>query len=412
MEGEILNIQAPIIFDESIAHCEIHAHQPYASSTFNNSDEIRIAVQNQDHCLLPSKSSLHVHGRIVKTDGQPVTNTSLVSNAICHLFEEARYEINAIEIDRNKNVGITSLMKNYVSLNPGQSSYLQNTGWLKVNDNNQSLTIDTAYFDVAIPLNMIFGFAEDYHKIIVNAKHEIILKRSQSNANAVSQTVPAAADVVEAFKIEINKIEWLLPSVRLSDTRKFQLLKYIEKDPSIPISFRTWELYEYPLLPTTSNHVWTVKTSTQLEKPRFVILGFQTNRKNNTRRSSSLFDHCNLTNVKLILNDQCYPYSNLNLNIARNQYALLYEMYTNFQANYYGKDPQPLLSRGEFIEHAPLAVIDCSKQNESLKYGPVDVRLEFQTSENFPAQTSAYCLILHDRIVEYKPISGGVKKLV
>ena len=86
-------------------------------------------------------------------------------------------------------------------------------------------------------------------------------------------------------------------------------------------------------------------------------------------------------------------------------------MYTNFQANYYGKEPQPLLSR-EFINFAPLVVIDCSKQNESLKYGPVHFRLEFKASENFPAQTSAYCLILHDRLVEYEPISGGVKKLV
>ena len=116
--------------------------------------------------------------------------------------------------------------------------------------------------------------------------------------------------------------------------------------------------------------------------------------------------------MKLFLNDQCYPYGNLNLNINRNQYAVLYEMYTNFQTNYYGKEPQPLLSKREFIDFAPLIVIDCSKQNESLKYGAVDVRLEFEASENFPAQTSAYCLILRDRLVEYKPISGGVKKLV
>ena len=44
------------------------------------------------------------------------------------------------------------------------------------------------------------------------------------------------------------------------------MMKYIEKDPLIPISFPNWELYEYPLLLIASNHVWTVKTSTQLEK--------------------------------------------------------------------------------------------------------------------------------------------------
>ena len=69
--------------------------------------------------------------------------------------------------------------------------------------------------------------------MVVNAGHELIL------TNAVIQT----AD--EQFKIIIDKIEWLLPSVKLSDARKFKLLKYIDKDPIIPICFRTWELYEY-----------------------------------------------------------------------------------------------------------------------------------------------------------------------
>ena len=128
---EILNIQAPVRFDESIASYEIHAHQPYASSSFNNSDEIRIAVQHQDLCILPSKSSLHVYGRLTRADGTTATTTTtLVSNAICYLFDEIRYELNGIEIDRCKNVGLASTIKGYVSLTPGQSYIMENAGWL------------------------------------------------------------------------------------------------------------------------------------------------------------------------------------------------------------------------------------------------------------------------------------------
>ena len=87
-------------------------------------------------------------------------------------------------------------------------------------------------------------------------------------------------------------------------------------------------------------------------------------------------------------------------------------MYANFQKSYYGKDSEPILKKINFLTHAPLIVIDCSKQNESLKSAPVDVRLEFEARDNFPALTSAYCLILHDRIVQYNPVSGDVKKLV
>lgn len=402
----MLNIRTAVVFDESIEHYEIHAHQPYATSLFNNTDEIRIVVQHQDLCLLPSKSSLHVYGRLVKADGTAVASTNLASNAVGHLFEEARYELNAVEIDKSKNVGLTSLMKGYVSLNHGQSAMLENAGWIF---GDSKLTDPSGYFDVSIPLSLILGFAEDYRKIVVNAKHELILTRAKTDNNAVVQTGTA-----EDFSIIINKVEWLMPYVTVSNKEKITLLRFLEKDPVISMSFRAWELYEYPLLPQAQTHVWTVKTSTQLEKPRYVILGFQTGRKNNKSLYVNHFDHCNISNVKLFLNSQSYPYGNLNLDIERNQFAILYDMYTNFQANYYGQEAgnkPSLLKRAEFLQRAPLIVIDCARQNESLKNAPVDIRLEFESKHAFPAQTSAYCLILHDRIVEYNPVNGNVKKL-
>ncbi|XP_046472601.1 uncharacterized protein [Neodiprion pinetum] len=217
---------------------------------------------------------------------------------------------------------------------------------------------------------------------------------------------------MENFKITLNKIEELLPYIKLADKPKIQLLNYMPKDPAISMSFRSWETYVYPMLPSTTRHVWAVKISTQLEEPRYVLLGFQTARRNDLQKNASEFDHCRIRDVKLFLNSQCYPYGNLNLDISNNQYAILYDMYDQFQTAYYNKEAEPLLSKREFIDQAPLIVIGCSKQNESLKTGPVDIRLEFEASVEFPANTAAYCMILHDRIIEYSPISGTVKELV
>lgn len=43
--------------------CKTFVYQPYTSSASNNSDEIRISVENQDLCFLSSKSYLQIHGR-------------------------------------------------------------------------------------------------------------------------------------------------------------------------------------------------------------------------------------------------------------------------------------------------------------------------------------------------------------
>lgn len=403
----ILSIKAPVVYDESIVHYEIHSHLPYASSRLDNNDEIHIAIQHQDQCVLPSRSLLHIQGKLTQTNGAAIqAGTTFVNNCFCHLFSEIRYELNAIEIDKCKNVGLTSLMKAYPSLNPNQLKLLEKAGW-----NNNNLINAEGNFDVTIPLNMLLGFAEDYRKIVVNTKHELILIRSNTDRNAIIQT--AAAQTAEnTFKITLTKIEWLVPYVILADTKRASLLKFIEKDPLISMSFRSWDLYEYPQLPATTKHVWTVKTTNQLEKPRFVVLGFQTNRNNQLGTNASEFDHCNISNVKLFLNSQYYPYGNLNINIANNHYTLLYEMFAHFQTAYYAKESEPVLSMREFIQSIPLIVFDCSKQTETLKFAPVDVRLEFESTANFPASTSAFCLIIHDRVVQYKPVSGDVKKLM
>ena len=408
----LLDIRTPIVFDESICHYEVHAHQPYATSSFRNNDEIHIAIQHPDQCLLPSRSSIHIQGKFLQHDDSVFTaGTVAVNNAICFLFSEIRYELNAIEIDKCKNVGITSLMKAFPSINQNQLELLESAGW-----NGETLVDKDGNFEVLIPLNMILGFAEDYQRIIVNAKHELILTRSNDDTNAMRQPVPRQPTEGEAvrenFKFTITKIEWLMPNIILSNSKKSSLLKFIEKDPLLTMSFRSWELFEYPELPKTSRHIWTVKTSTQLEKPRYVILGFQTARNNSRHVSTAEFDHCNITNVKLFLNSQYYPYGNMNLNIKNNQFALLYEMFAKFQESYYGKQNQPIVGRTDFKSHTPLVVFDCSKQNENLKSAPVDVRLEFEASENVPSQTVAFCLIIHDRIIQYKPISGDVKKLM
>ncbi|XP_074096804.1 uncharacterized protein LOC141525993 [Cotesia typhae] len=227
---------------------------------------------------------------------------------------------------------------------------MENAGWLT--HAASTLTNINGYFDISIPLSFILGFAEDYNRIIINAKHELILTRSNADTNAYIHEPANAQDVADRVKIVLNKVEWNVPYITMSDKQKIQALNFIANDPTIPMSFRIWQLYEYPLLPRTNKYVWPIKTSTQLEKPRYVILGFQTARKNVLTSDASKFDHCNIRDVKLFLNSQSYPYGNLNLNITRNQYALIYDMYTNFQTSYYNKDSEPLLTKAKFLQEA------------------------------------------------------------
>lgn len=403
--SEILEIGVDQTIQEPFAQYEIHSYLPYIHSC-NPNDVLRISVHHQEQCLVPSGSSIHIQGKFTKCDGTLVdAGTSLVTNSIYHLFSEIRYDLNSVTIDRCKNVGITSLMKGYPSHNKHYANALQLSGW-----NSETIIDVNGNFDVLIPLSMIFGFAEDFQKIVCNAKHELIFTRANSDINAIVQIAAVAAGDNNGYNFSITKLAWMMPYLIPSDLNKAKLLKYLEKKPTLKMSFRSWELYEYPQLPIASKQVWNVKTSNQLEKPRYVILGFQTNVQNSRTVNASEFKHCNITNAKLFLNSQYYPYINLNLNYDNNQYALLYDMFLNFQSTYYGnRKSESIISRSDFKTKCPLIIFDCSYQNEATKFGPVDVRLEFDSNNNIPANTIAYCLIIHDRLVEYKPMEGDVR---
>jgi len=138
-----------------------------------------------------------------------------------------------------------------------------------------------------------------------------------------------------------------------------------------------------------------VKLSANREKPRFAIIGFALNGELITN---------NLSNLKIHLNSESYPYDNLNVDFSKNQYAHLYEMYTRFQSSYYNRESQPFLTPNKFKLKAPFIVVDLSYQNESVKTGPIDVRISIELKTPSHENTQAYCLLIHDRLVEYNLI--------
>ncbi|XP_024878465.1 uncharacterized protein LOC112458879 [Temnothorax curvispinosus] len=342
-----------------------HTYNPYAITTFDYSDEIRIPIQQQDLYTLPCESFLYVEGTLTVTRAaDQVDNVVLGTNCVAFMFDEIGYELDGMEIDCCRNVGITSTLKNYVTVSSDRSVILRNASWEPHNNPN-------GYFNFCVPLNLLLGFCEDYKRVVINARHEMILIRARNDNNSLVGSLALEPT------IKILKIQWRMPHVN------------------------------------TTKHSWAIKTATQLEKPRYVVFALQTGRKNVMSADTSRFDNCNLTNVKLYLNSEVYPYNDLNLDFGKHRWAILYDMYARFCKGYYGYEYlEPSLTVSTFLRNGPFVIIDCSRQNESVKNATVDVRIEFDCTKNVPPNTSAYCLIIHDRVIEYNPLTNVVRKIV
>lgn len=400
-----LKVDQRPVTDERISKIEYHSHRPYTAS-YKNGDEVRILIQNQDLYVKPSDSFLIVDIEVKKTAANYGADFWIYSNGFMFLFDDIRYEINGVEIDRCKNVGMTTLMKGLTTW-----KMYKNEGWIA-----QELVKDVAFkgifeksnghLQLSICLNELFGFCEDYKRLVLNARHELIIK--------IAQDFSRVGNVVVGEEFHVRNIELHMPNYYLNDREKIQMLKILDSGKYLTMPFRSWELFEMPHMAKTTKFNWSIKTSSSMERPRYVIFGMQTGRNKPKNKDSSLFDHCKLRNFKLYLNSESYPYESLNLDFSKQHAAVLYKMYLDFKRSYYGSDDQgdSYIGGFTFWTHAPLVYIDVSRQNESIKSSAIDVKLEFELHANVPDDTRAFCLLIHDRIVEYSPLTNITRHLV
>jgi len=129
-----------------------------------------------------------------------------------------------------------------------------------------------------------------------------------------------------------------LKKSEMNKTFKLEMTNKPEKFPIlkvVPIAFRSWYSYAIPKLGYGSQHSWIAKLSANREKPIFSLIGFTLNGELITN---------NLSNLKVHMNSESYPYDNLIVDFSKNQYSHLYEMYTRFQSSYYNRESQPFLT--------------------------------------------------------------------
>lgn len=136
--------------------------------------------------------------------------------------------------------------------------------------------------------------AEDYTCIVINVKQELVLLYTSTETNAIVSTNTSEVNgTLKSLKSTGNCL-----NVHVTNAYRILLLRLLEKYQQLTISFRSWQLFEYSHLPQTNHQMWMVKTTSKLKKPRYMVLVFQTDLKNNAEKNASEFDHCKVVNAR------------------------------------------------------------------------------------------------------------------
>ena len=415
MSEAILHIQEKPEIDDSIKEYEYVEYQPISGSQLNTSGQITITIENTDDFFYPRHSWLLLEGNLVKNVNDAVYQDndaiSLTNNALMYLFTNIRYSLSGIEIESVNHPGFASTMLSFVKYS---NDFAKGAGlaqcWYPDTSTAATLADNTGFaarqsyiirkpnpkgsFSFAIPLEHILGVCEDYDKVVYGVRHTLTLVRATDDNDAIFR-----ADAVDAGKVKLTKISWMMPRILPNDEMKYKLYKSIESKTTLDVAFRMRQCNVIEI-PQATSMSWRLGVRTAPEKPRFVIVGLQTDKSGNQTKNAALFDHCNVTNMNVVLNSTKYPPLDVNANFTKNQFIQFYKYMSEFTRDYYGVDP---LVGGSGIhaisykELTPLFVFNVSKQSERLNHGVVDITIDMQFSENVAANTRAYALVISDR---------------
>ena len=430
--NSMLHIDEDAATDDSIQSYKRFAFQPINGTNYNNASPIVIRVENSDSFFRPSDSEIEFEGQIVKSaDGAVFTKAeallTLINNGIMHLFDNIKYELSSVEIDSVYHPGQATTMfglltknQNYADGGGLNSGWLPasgtgvaantNSGWetrrkfLFLNNRPAGADEDagSGKFRFSIRLEDIFGFASDYNRVMYGFTHTLTLIRNLNNKDALFGT-----DAAVEGKVEFSKISWILPIVEPSQVAGYELVKLIKEQRTFSIDFRARSCATINV-EASNTFQWRIGIKT--EKPRYIVLGFQTNRENDQKKNLGLFDHCKLKNAYAMLNNHRYPAIDYHVNFEANHYNCVYREFHQFLGKYFGINDTVTQTGVDPIDYKhlfPLIVFDVSRQSEKIAPAVVDITLQCFFHENVGANTKAYCLLISDRRLKFK--SDGTK---
>ena len=424
--NNILDFTEQPMMDETIQQYEYFQYEPITGAKLNQTGDIRINIESQDVFTHPSMSYLVMEGRLTKADDTSYANDDLVAitnNGMMHLFSSIKYQLANQDIEYLLYPGQATTMMGLLKY-PDDFSKSQGLNQLWAKDtstmaDNDNIGFNTrrqylieqpdtkGTFSFKIPLKHIFGFCEDYDKIVYGMRHTLSMIRKKDD-DAIFRAAGVAAG-----KIDITRLTWYVPHVLPSDASKFMIIKNIESKVKIPINFRMRQCDEINVQQATTFN-WRLSIRTSPEKPRFIVVGFQTDKNGSQTTNPSTFDNLDVKNMYIMLNSERYPTIDYQLAFPDQQFSRAYGDAACFRSKFYSVDElasNPNISPSDYKSLYPLFVFDVSHQSEKLKTSTIDVQIRAFFGKSAPVGTLAYALVISDKMFQFQSDGNKINVL-
>ena len=259
-----------------------------------------------------------------------------------------------------------------------ESGFVRNQG----NRDNQlkgdHIAAERVHMYMMIKMSDLFGFVNDLEKIIYGLGFKLILKRN--NTDRALFRVNAGADAVgNDGNIDIRDISWFVPSIDPSTDNRIIVQKGLSKKNNVDFSYYERKTF-HKIVPNATNFLFDLGMESGMERPQYIIVGFENISVKEQTHDASTFDILNITECYCKIGSEFFPEDRMNINYGTNIYNEAFKQIVSFKKDYKGlpHNIKPYINHRIFRSNYRIYVFDTRYQRDHI--GPQPIQHSFKFS--------------------------------
>ena len=174
-----------------------------------------------------------------------------------------------------------------------ESGFVRNQGKKDSQLKGDRAAAERGHMYMMFKMSDLFGSVNDLEKIIYGLGFKLTLKRN--NNDRALYRVNADADAVDNDgNIEIRDISWCVPSIDPSNDNRIIVQKGLSKKNNVDFGYCERKTF-YRNVANATNFLFDLGMESGMERPQYIIVGFENINVNEQTHDASTFDIMNVT---------------------------------------------------------------------------------------------------------------------
>ena len=407
------NLDTTYVYNNDIHKSKIIKYKPNNLATMNTvNTNINIILNREENHLNIHDSYLEIEF-VVSDDADGVfandANIRLVNYGMMALFSSIKLETSGVRtiehIDHcHPNLLMYKLLTSIVD--EYEIGFVRNQGNRDSQLKRDHIVAQRGHMYMMIMMSDLFGFVNDLERIIYGLGLKLILKRN-NNDRALYRVNANPGAVANDGNIKIRDISWCVPIINPSKDNRIIVQKGLNKKNNVDFSYYERKKF-YKNVPNATNFLFDLDMESGMERPQYIIVGYENNNVNEQTHDASAFDVMNVTECYCKIGSEFYPEDRMNINYGTNNYNEAFKAIVSFNKDYNGlpHNIKPYINHRTFKSSYRIYVFDTRYQSDHI--GPQPIQLNFKFSAAV-ADVICHALVLTGKVIS---VNGDGNKMV